>query len=379
VIIQLPDGKTAEFPDGMAPADIEAAIGQQFPAQQARPQAGPQAGPAASPAPTPAPAASWLPQSIQYPINQLTKGLAAGVDLLGEPITRLAADPAYSRAPAKTTIANVTAPYQPFPGVAPTGPIDRYAGAIAGGAGTAIPMGLLGGPLATAIAGGAGGAASEAVHENLPGHPGLEVAAGAAPGLVMGAAAPMIGHSELGAVAEGLGQSKTLQQAGEHLQAGLQSWLTKDLPAQEESVWAPVDAAMHPETVPGETSVGPSVGLANTEAALKALTREGADDAREAGLAKVTQPRLASQLLAALRGEDQVAPGAKLPAGLKAINAPSPAGGPIEPLGWDVARGLRSTLGAAMTDSASPLFKDLGQKNLSSLYGALTKDLQATA
>jgi hypothetical protein len=253
----------------------------------------------------------------------------------------------------------------------------------------------------------------------------------------------LAGKTELGDAAGRIGNSQTWQQAGEHVQAHAQEFLAKGLPEAEAQAWAPVDAAMTPK--PG--AAPPQVALSNTEATLKSLTKEGAGDAREAALAKVTQPGIASRLLSALRGEpggdtsfqflrpppvrapeappeaniprapsvrpEAGGPTPALPGGLRPINTPAPSAasvpsatlrpintpaapsgsapsvtlrpikaqgpGAVAPLPWDTVRELRSTIGDAMTNSASPLFKDLGQQNLSKIYSGLTQDLQATA
>lgn len=421
--VQLPNGQIASFPDSMSPEEINSAIGAQFPqgqgtsAQPATPTQADSLATAVTAKPS-APAGSWAPHWLQVPINQLWQGLAAGSDFMASPLMRantrlpaLTAGDPRSVGPGLGSPSAIMAPLTPFAGVQPQNAPERYLGAVARGVGTAVPtLGLGGGVLPTLAAGGSGAVASEALNDLAPGSPDwAHAAVAAAPALFGAGAMTALGRGELGEVAGSLGSSKTLQEAGEHLQAGARQWLERDLPAQEERVWGALDEALDPDGFGA-----PQVGMSNTEAVLKNIVKEDALDPRQTKLATVTAPGPAKQILSALRGEPQPEPsflppprvgGNKPPpsktvlpsgqkiittepepaqpgpagGGLRAINTPGATPGPIAPVDWGFARDLRSTIGDAMSDSSSPLFKSLGQKKLSGLYAAVTKDLGEAA
>lgn len=138
-----------------------------------------------------------------------------------------------------------------------------------------------------------------------------------------------------------LGDSKTLQQLGSVAQSKARDWLQNDLPKQTEDVWAPVNRAM----------TNAPVKLDNYTAALQQLKSQGP----------------LAQSINILRGS--------LPQKLAgALEADAAAGAPTT---WGDVQQLRSTLGDAM---GTPEIADqLGQQNLSKLYGALSQDMQGAA
>ena len=267
--------------------------------------------------------------------------------------------------PPVPSIAQTAAPWLAWPGFTPgQGPhpeLENLQAAGIEGAIGAIPMALAGvPPLGAGALGAAGGLAAEATNELAPGHPLLAGVAGLAPGLLAAGASGLLGKSELQSLAEGLGTSKTLQEAGEKLQPAAQEWFDKILPAKEAAVWQPLDAAMHSEALPK----GPITPLTNFRSALQAITSQAGE---LSGVAAKLQPKLAAGLLEEL---DKVSGTGIGPSRALASGAPTY---------WDNVRQIRTMLGKAMTDPSSELSKSLGQQNLEHLYAGITQDLGETA
>lgn len=219
--------------------------------------------------------------------------------------------------------------------VLPSGPGERaFSGGIEGGA-AAAPL-LLAGPEAGIIPGLVGGTTGGAV-EGLTGSP----AAGAAAGVISGLAGTGISSLLSGGlerIASRLGGSETLQQAGEALQDSAREWKRTVMPAAEAAVWGPVDAAIPPHTPTFLTNYGQALQDLTTRAPSQAATA--------AVLTPATTRRLSSALTSTYAS-------------------------------WEDARAIRSMLGEAMSNPK--LFPDLGPKQISTLYRAVTEDLHDAA
>ena len=149
--------------------------------------------------------------------------------------------------------------------------------------------------------------------------------------------------------AAGLGQSRTLQEAGNALQDEARNWLANVRPAKEKAVWDEVD-----KLIPGNTPVQ----LSHFGKTLDDITT---DAGSLQDLVETLRPKLPQQLKSML--------GKKT--GLAGLT-----GGQYAP-DWQEARTLRAALGDAL-DSAS-ISDDAGQGNLRKLYAAVSSDLRDAA
>lgn len=290
--------------------------------------------------------------------NALTRGAGEGLAALTEPLQRW--DSSLAQKMPRVAAKLPTGPggadsswEQRASGVAvnpaanqPQNTFEKYATAGVEGAGAALPTALAGGGVATPLLlGAASGMAGEGARQEFPDLPWAPAAAGLAVGGLGAVGQALNDASQLSKVASGLGSAKTLQQAGEALQPAAQKWLDTKLPAMEDEVWSPVDAALKGPAQPN----GPPVPLANYSAALADITQRGGV---LAGSSRMLRPQLPDRLNADL---------ASLPA------TPT----------WDDVRQLRSDLGAA---SSNPkIAADIGAKNIDRLYAAITTDLSGVA
>lgn len=161
-------------------------------------------------------------------------------------------------------------------------------------------------------------------------------------------------HADTGVqtIANSLGQSKTMVQAGQALQSHARNWIENILPQSEEAVWSPVDAA-----IPSSTSMT----LPNYASALDKINKSaGALESSN----QLLKPALPQGLEKALKGtleNSEMIPG-------------EPGSNPIT---WGDVRQLRSSIGSAMTNPQ--IFNSVGEQNLRHLYAAITGDLGRTA
>jgi hypothetical protein len=223
---------------------------------------------------------------------------------------------------------------------------ERYGAAALQGVGSAVPTLALGGPVATTLAaGGAGGLAGEAAHSLLPGVSAAPVVAGTAAGLGVQGVASILASRSIPAIARSIGSSETWDQAGTAAQASARDWLVSTLPTKQAAAWAPVDAAI-------PASAG--TPLTNFESALAGITSK-------AGSLQPVVDALSS----------------KLPGNLQDIlQNKTLVGLGISP-SWSDVQQLRSAVGNAMSNPQ--VVKDIPAQQLSQLYAALTKDMEATA
>jgi hypothetical protein len=177
-------------------------------------------------------------------------------------------------------------------------------------------------------------------------------------------------------VAQKLGPATTLQEGGDALQSAARNWVTTTLPKKLGDLWKPVDAA-----IPADTPVSVHV--------FKNALDEINDSA--GALEKVAQqlkPSAPSRLLKALNDTLESPAGtAAKPAQQAATGLLDAAGNPImketaaavapRAVTWGDVQKLRSTLGDAMSNPV--IVKDVGAKNLSRLYAALSGDMRTAA
>lgn len=150
-----------------------------------------------------------------------------------------------------------------------------------------------------------------------------------------------------------LGDSTTLQQAGQSLQAEARSWLSDVLPRKLADVWQPVDAAI-PSTM--------SVPLESFSSALKKINTSAGE---LEPLATLLKPGLPSRL------EKALDPGESL----EDLISDSPKG--TQAFNWKDVSKLRTTLGDALRNPQ--VIKDVGAENLDRLYASLTSDMSEGA
>lgn len=185
-------------------------------------------------------------------------------------------------------------------------------------------------------------------------------------------------HADTGVqtIANSLGQSKTMVEAGQKLQDAGRDWISNILPAKEAAVWDPVTAQMAPNT---------PAPLANFVTALGTITKEGGAlqplrDLIIPSLPKALQDRVGGLLEDASATKavpPTFAPSSLLDARGQPVLRQTSAGKPSEPITWEDARTLRSTLGDAMGNPQ--VLRDIGEQNLAHLYAATTADLRSSA
>lgn len=142
------------------------------------------------------------------------------------------------------------------------------------------------------------------------------------------------------AVASSLGQSSTLQEAGEALQTHARDWLANTVPTEHSALWSLVDAGISPKQ---------SVRLDAFEHALDSMSTKSGE----------LQP-LADVL------------GSSAPKALaKAYN------GLTDTPTWQDVKNFRSVLGEAMSDPST--VNKIPRQNLSALYAGLTADMKVAA
>lgn len=154
----------------------------------------------------------------------------------------------------------------------------------------------------------------------------------------------------ISALAGSLGDSTTLQQAGEKLQGAARGWITGVLPSKLAAAWQPVDEAISAEA---------PVNLSAFRGALKEINSSSGMLEPAAALVKPGLP-------------------AQLESSLKSIDAATELkGGTPGEYPWAAVRQFRTTLGEAMSDPK--VITSLGAKNVSKLYATLTADMGRTA
>lgn len=223
------------------------------------------------------------------------------------------------------------------------------------GATSALPTALLGGEGAFVPAmaqGASGGLAAEGARQIAPNSP----LTAAAAGVLGGGGAQIMQHILQGDpvqnVSKLLGGASTLQEAGEHLQASARAWRNDVMPVEVSKAWAPVDAAIPPNTPTPLTNFGQTLDdITKSGGSLTALTDQ-------------LTPALASKLQSAYKA--RMTP--QGPPGMQ---------GPVQPPTWEEAAVLRSTVGNAMTTPS--VVESIGQKNLNKIYGALSDDQRSAA
>lgn len=294
-----------------------------------------------------------------------------------------------------------------IPSLALGGPEAIIPALVAGGAGGGVTA-LTGNEAAGAVAGLLSGGGATAAMRLATGRLGPNALALAEAGLpartatmtsesptvrrVLGTAAPT-GEIEqdfinsLGESARQLGTSRTYEEAGTYAQQRARDWIENTFPVKQEAAWAPVNAAIPPDA---------PTGLDNFANTLKSVTTSGG---KLAPLEKMLRPSLPERLKTVLLGKEpgtaDILPAPRIPAPqvLKPggpINPPRgavPQPPPLQPMGttgigtgpvdWQDAGKLQSALGDAMHDPQ--LVKDIGEKNLSRLYAALSQDRKAVA
>lgn len=351
-VVQLPDGRVVQFPEGMSDQEINQAL----------------AGPGPSPV---TPAAPQMSGPLR-PLALAGQAVAqAGTNLLGMPgeLQRLGVSgsnwvnkqlgvtpPAWASDLANSLLLPDTASVQKTSNalgatgnanLVPQNPLEQYGTKAITGAAEALPMALLGGaPLAaSAVAGGAGGAAASLAAQAFPGSTLAPLAAGLGAGLGVQGISSVLAGNKINSIASALGDSGTYQQAGQELQSGARNWLSTILPAKVKAAWDPVNQAI-PSTTPTP------ITAFNT--ALADMTNKG-------GVLKGAMSLVTSKLPAQLQDM---------------IQNKSLVGLGVSPT-WDDVQNLRSAIGDAMSRPAT--LNDIGAGQLKRMYGSLTTDMRNVA
>ena len=149
--------------------------------------------------------------------------------------------------------------------------------------------------------------------------------------------------SNIKSVADGLGNSQTVEDAGDQLQNASRNWLANTLPQKLADSWKPIDDA-----IPASTPIQ----LDSFKGALSKINEQAGS---LEPLAKDIKPGVPA------RWQDK----------LQAMEDQADLGGPAVNHNWQSAAKFRSMLGDFMSNPQA--IKDIGQQNLSTLYAALTR------
>lgn len=362
LVVQGPDGKVIQFPEGMSEADVSAAMGQVYGGAPPKAEPQPSAG----------------PSSAGYILGKLATGaLNTGAMLTRGNPAEAGLTPGTSETnkllaglgPAASNQAVFGTPTPQAPNAA-----SRYAGSVAETIG-GNPLLVAAFPGAT-IASGLGGQVGEDI-AGAPGRLAGGLLGGVAGGLLTAGAKALSGVNSLNKIASGLGTSTTLQQAGTQIQKGAQQWLDEVFPGAEKAAWGPVDAAMHKGVIGGaEGGVGAEGGIPMAPSApggpptridnfVEALHGVLANSAAGplAPAMGAAQPRVLGQMAQKLQ-QTNIIPSDLL-------------GKPTIP-SWDNVRAFSSWLGGQIKNPKSDL-SSLGDSNLKTLYSALMQDQRAAA
>lgn len=152
-------------------------------------------------------------------------------------------------------------------------------------------------------------------------------------------------------VATTLGNSKTLQDAGQQLQAGARNWISQILPQKLGALWQPVDAAIPKDT---------KLGLPGFSSALGDINKSAGQLEPLAAILKPSAPKALGKAMDNVAGLGDLDPG----------SAPGQ-------YSWGDVQKLRTTLGDAMSNPK--VINDVGAQNLQRLYATLTSDMRGAA
>lgn len=153
-----------------------------------------------------------------------------------------------------------------------------------------------------------------------------------------------------------LGDSSTLQQAGQALQSEARNWISTTLPAKLKAAWAPVDSAIPKDM---------QLGLNNFHSALEDINTSAG---KLEPLAALLKPALPAKLAKTLKAPEEL--------GELTLDAGEEPGGAAQYSWKDISK-LRSTLGDALHNPQ--VIKEVGATNLDRLYASLTSDMSAGA
>lgn len=155
-------------------------------------------------------------------------------------------------------------------------------------------------------------------------------------------------------VADTLGKTKTIQEAGAELQAAAQNWKKNVLPTKVADIEKPLKDA-----IPDSTTME----MPNFTGVAKQLSEEAGSLQVVADLFSGNVPK---QVLNRLEARNEL--GELMEEGAEAV---------AKPMTWAEVRALRTRIGDAISNPA--LIKGVSEQQLSAMYAALTKDLGSTA
>lgn len=166
------------------------------------------------------------------------------------------------------------------------------------------------------------------------------------------AEATKAGHDQaIQQVATTLGNSQTLQDAGQQLQAGARNWISQILPAKLATLWGPVDQAIPKDT---------KLALPAFSGALGDINKSAGQLEPLAAILKPSAPKALGKAMDNVAGLGELDPG----------TAPGQ-------YSWGDVQKLRTTLGDAMSNPK--VINDVGAQNLQRLYATLTADMRGAA
>lgn len=158
--------------------------------------------------------------------------------------------------------------------------------------------------------------------------------------------------------------ARTWQEAGTRLQNSARDWVSKILPSKIANAWAPVDQVV-PSNMP--------VTLSTFGQTLHQIT---SDAGNAEPLAKMLRPQLPDKLKKVF--DNLTSGGTAWDQDIVPSSGPTLDGSaPHTPFVWQDVQNLRSALGDAMANPK--LVQELGAKNTSALYAALTTDMRSAA
>lgn len=374
--VAAPDGRVISFPDSMLPADIDAAMKGMYPNVQA---------PAAALARTEVSSAPSqdrsLPAVAQIAGQSLLRGVISTLATPGNLIRAGFGDPAKNpllsdpetqawmasqgggasfpttnellQMIASTGVLNNTSV---LPGAGPHPELERYGTAALEGIGSALPLMLTGAPpVQTLLQATAGSTAAEAAHQLVPESTAASLLAGAiGGGLTQGGINLATRPRSVAAIAEGLGSSKSLEEAGAALQEGAEEFRNITMNTRIGEAAAPLDAGI-PATA--STPAAGTIGrvedlLARGGAAATAAKGFLQDLQKSGGALGATARKINDGLQARALGVDDALPD----------------------LSWSEGRKFRTELGTQLR-TARPAERPA----LEHLYGGTSEDLSTIA
>jgi hypothetical protein len=225
------------------------------------------------------------------------------------------------------------------PDLEPQNAAERYGGAAIASLPAAAATILTGGAATPALLSSVGGSVAAQGAKDLGFGWKGQLLASLIGGGAGGATGVALTKPTVESIASTLGESRTMQEAGEHLQDAARNWLTTDMPNEEAQAWFPIRQVIGNTPTP----------LPNYTRALQDITTSGGPLAESAAALRPQLPDILQRRLAAMEANPT----------------------------WNNVHAFRTDLGTAMLNPRT--IGDLGNDNAAALYSALTEDLRDAA